>query len=212
MFLCFEMRRKLKTLSLLESRAGMKLPEVLKRDYVQTVIMILAVVLAVLIFWYGLRFAFRTEYPILAVASGSMEPVLYAGDLILVEGVQNFADIHVAPEDADPPGDILVYQGVEDLIVHRAIDKKIVDGRYIFIIHGDANPPGAREQVNEASIVGRYTGFKVPWLGNIALFFADFEVKVAFIALWIILLIIIELAPLLRKRIKRGDAEPSLYK
>jgi signal peptidase I len=212
MFLCFEMRRKLKTLSLLESRAGMKLPEVLKRDYVQTVIMILAVVLAVLIFWYGLRFAFRTEYPILAVASGSMEPVLYAGDLILVEGVQNFADIHVAPEDADPPGDILVYQGTKELIVHRAIDKKIVDGRYIFIIHGDANPPGAREQVNEASIVGRYTGFKVPWLGNIALFFADFEVKVAFIALWIILLIIIELAPLLRKRIKRGDAEPSLYK
>jgi hypothetical protein len=52
----------------------------------------------------------------------------------------------------------------------------------------------------------------VPWLGNIALFFADFEVKVAFIALWIILLIIIELAPLARKRLKRGDAEASLYK
>jgi signal peptidase I len=190
----------------------MKLPEVLKRDYVQTVIMILAVILAVLIFWYGLRFAFRTDYPILAVASGSMEPVLYAGDLILVEGVQNAADIHAAPEDADPPGDILVYQGVEDLIVHRAIDKKIVDGRTIFIIHGDANPPAAREQVDEGAIIGRYTGVKVPWLGNIALFFADFEVKVAFIALWIILLIIIELAPLARKRLKRGDAEASLYK
>ena len=190
----------------------MKLPEVLKRDYVQTAIMILAVILAVLIFWYGLRFAFRTEYPILAVASGSMEPVLYAGDLILVEGIQNFADIHVASEDADPPGDILVYQGPEDLIVHRAIDKKTVDGRIIFIIHGDANMDGANEQVDEDRIVGRYTGFKVPWLGNIALFFADFEVKVAFIALWIILLIIIELAPLVMKRIKRGDDEASLYK
>ena len=190
----------------------MKLPEVLKRDYVQTVIMILAVILTVLILWYGLRFAFRTEYPILAVASGSMEPVLYAGDLILVEGVPNVADIHVAPEDADPPGDILVYQGVEDLIVHRAIDKKNgTDGSIVFIIHGDANPPGAREQVDEASIVGRYTGFKVPWLGNIALFFSPFEVKVAFIALWIILLIIIELAPLVIKRFKRGDAEASLY-
>jgi len=186
----------------------MKLPEVLKRDYVQTVIMILAVILAVLIFWYGLRFAFRTDYPILAVASGSMEPVLYTGDLILVEGVQNAADIHAAPEDADPPGDILVYQGPEDLIVHRAIDKKEnADGSIVFIIHGDANPPAAREQVDEGAIVGRYTGVKVPWLGNIALFFADFEVKVAFIALWIILLIIIELAPLARKRLKRGDAE-----
>ena len=190
----------------------MKLPEVLKRDYVQTVIMILAVILAVLIFWYGLRFAFRTEYPILAVASGSMEPVLYAGDLILVEGVQNAGDIHAAPQDADPPGDILVYQGRQDLIVHRAIDKRIVDGRYIFTIHGDANPPGAREQVDEASIVGRYTGFKVPWLGNIALFFADFEVKVAFIALWIIVIIMLEFVPLVRKRLKRGDDEASLYK
>jgi len=191
----------------------MKLPEVLKRDYVQTAIMIIAVILVVLIFWYGLRFAFRTDYPILAVASGSMEPVLYAGDLIFVEGIQNFADIHVASEDADPPGDILVYQGANDLIVHRAIDKKEnADGSIIFIIHGDANLDGVNERVDEDRIVGRYTGFKVPWLGNIALFFADFEVKVAFIALWIILLIIIELAPLVMKRIKRGDDEASLYK
>lgn len=190
----------------------MKLPEVLKRDYAQTVIMILAVILAVLIFWYGLRFAFRTEYPILAVASGSMEPVLYAGDLILVEGVQNFSDIHVASEDADPPGDILVYQGPEDLIVHRAIDKRVVDGRYIFITHGDANSPGAREQVDEDSVVGRYTEFKVPWVGHIALFFDPLERKVGFIALWIIVLIVIELAPVARKRFKRGDAEASLYK
>jgi len=189
----------------------MKLPEVLKRDYVQTVIMIVAVILAVLIFWYGLRFAFRTEYPILAVASGSMEPVLYAGDLIFVEGLQNVSNIHVAPKDAEHPGDILVYQG-KDLIVHRAIDKKIVDGKYVFTLHGDANHEGANEQVDEDRIVGRYTGFKVPWLGNIALFFEDFETKVAFIALWIILLIIIEVAPLVRKRLKSCDAEASLYK
>ena len=190
----------------------MKLPEVLKRDYVQTVIMILAVILAVLIFWYGLRFAFRTEYPILAVASGSMEPVLYAGDLIFVEGVQNFSNIHAAPKDADPPGDILVYQGPRDLIVHRAIDKRVEDGRIIFIIHGDANQEGANEQVDEDRIVGRYIGFKVPWLGNIALFFEPLEMKVAFIALWVILLIIIELAPSAGKKLKRDDTEASLYK
>ena len=189
----------------------MKLPEVLKRDYVQTVIMILAVVLAVLIFWYGLRFAFRTEYPILAVASGSMEPVLYAGDLIFVEGIQNFSDIHVAPKDAEPPGDILVYQGTPNLIVHRAIDKRVEDGRIIFIIHGDANQEGANEHVAEERIVGRYVGFKVPWLGNIALFFEPLERKLAFIALWVVLLIVIELVPL-GKRAKRGDAEASLYK
>ena len=190
----------------------MKLPEVLKRDYVQTIIMILAVILAVIIFWFGLRFAFRTEYPILAVASGSMEPVLYAGDLIVVEGIQNFSEIHVAPKDANPPGEILVYQGVNDLIVHRAIDKRIEDGRIIFIIHGDANQEGANEQIAEDRIVGRYIGFKVPWLGNIALFFEPLERKVAFIAIWIILLMAIELLPSLRKRVKRSDTEARLYK
>ena len=191
----------------------MKLPEVLKRGYVQTIIMIVVVIVAVLLFWYGLRFAFNTEYPVLAVASGSMEPVLYAGDLIVIEGVQNFSNIHVAPKDADPPGDILVYQGTRDLIVHRAIDKKNnTDGSIVFIIHGDANHEGANEYVNQDRIIGRYVGFKVPWLGHIALFFDPLERKVAFIALWIILLIIIELAPLARKRLERGDAEESLYK
>jgi len=196
----------------MEPRFNMKLPGVLKRDYVQTVIMILAVILAVLIFWYGLKFAFRTEYPILAVASGSMEPVLYAGDLIFVEGIQNFSDIHVAPKDADPPGDILVYQGRE-LIVHRAVEKTLnEDGTYSFKTWGDNNDWPDGGTIDESRIIGRYVGFKVPWLGNIALFFEPLEMKIAFIAFWIVLLIIIELAPSAGKKLKRDDTEASLYK
>lgn len=192
----------------------MKLPEILKRGYVQTIIMIIVVIVAVLLFWYGLRFAFRTEYPILAVASGSMEPVLYAGDLIVVEGIENVSDIYVAPKDAEKPGDIVVYQGATELIVHRAIDKKIgTDGKIVFIIHGDANAEGANEHVHESKIIGRYVGFKVPWLGQIALAFQKTETKVAFIALWILVLIAIEAAPYVMKKLRGGDdGEASLYK
>ena len=192
----------------------MKLPEIFKRGYVQTIIMIVVVILAVLLFWYGLRFAFRTEYPILAVASGSMEPVLYAGDLIVVEGIENVSDVYVAPKDAEKPGDIVVYQGATELIVHRAIDKKIgTDGKIVFIIHGDANAEGANEHVHESKIIGRYVGFKVPWLGQIALAFQNTETKVAFIALWIIVLIGIEATPYVMKKLKGSDDdEASLYK
>ncbi|MBN1785042.1 MAG: signal peptidase I [Candidatus Bathyarchaeota archaeon] len=192
----------------------MKFPEILKRGYVQTIIMIVVVILAVLLFWYGLRFAFRTEYPILAVASGSMEPILYKGDLIVVEGIENVSDIYVAPKDTEKPGDIVVYQGATELIVHRAIDKKIgTDGKIVFIIHGDANAEGANEHVHESKIIGRYVGFKVPWLGQIALAFQKTETKVAFIALWILVLIGIEAAPYLIKKLKgSNDGEPSLYK
>ena len=192
----------------------MKLPEILKRGYVQTIIMIVVVILAVLLFWYGLRFAFRTEYPILAVASESMEPILYKGDLIVVEGIENISDIYVAPKNAEKPGDIVVYQGATQLVVHRAIDKKIgTDGKIVFIIHGDANAEGANEHVHESKIIGRYVGFKVPWLGHIALVFQDTETKVAFIALWILVLIGIEAAPYVMKKLKgSNDGEASLYK
>ena len=150
----------------------------------------------------------------MAVASGSMEPVLYAGDLIVVEGIENVSDIYVAPKDAEKPGDIVVYQGATELIVHRAIGEKIgTDGKIVFIIHGDANAEGANEHVHESKIIGRYVGFKVPWLGQIALAFQNTETKVAFIALWILVLIGIEAAPYVMKKLKGGnDVEASLYK
>jgi len=190
-----------------------KLPDVIKRDHVQTVIMIVAVVITVLIFWYGLTFVLRTENPILAVASGSMEPVLYKGDLIVIEGIENAADIHVATKDTDQPGDIIVFHRYDELIVHRAVDRSLNDdGTYSFKTWGDNNGFADGQKVDENDIVGRYIDFKVPLLGNIALFFAPFEIKVAFIALWIVIIAIIEVAPSARKRLKRDDDEASLYK
>jgi signal peptidase len=190
----------------------MKLPGLFKRDYMQTVIMIVAVILVVLVFWYGLSFVFRTDHPILAVASGSMEPVLYAGDLILIEGIENAADIHVGTKDSEQPGDIIVFYRYSELIVHRAVEKTLnSDGTYSFKTWGDNNgwPDGG--SVKESDIVGRYLDFKIPWLGNIALFFAPFEVKVAFIALWIVVLILVEFIPVIRKRLKQGNPHQSSY-
>ena len=188
----------------------MNIPALLKRDYMQTIIMIAVVIIAVLVFWFGLSFIFKTDHPVLAVASGSMEPVLYAGDLIVIEGIPDINDIYAAPANSNPPGDIVVYQGSRELIVHRVIDKTINNGIITFIFHGDANPPGANEQVNEARIVGRYVGFKIPWLGHVALFFDPPERKIAFVGLWIIILLIVELTPSIRKKLKNENNEPSL--
>jgi len=194
-----------------------RLAEILRKDYVQTVILVVIMVVSVVAFWYGLKFAFRTEHPLLAVASGSMEPVLYKGDLILVQGVHNACEIHAAPKYEDPPGDIIVFHSPRDpseLIVHRAV-KKIndTDGSCSFKTQGDVvpgyNPDGW--VVKESDIVGKYTGAKAPLLGHIALFFEPLQVKVAFIMLWIILLIILEVFPLSRKRVeeKHVQTKPS---
>lgn len=186
----------------------MKLPALFKKDHMQTIIMIAGVILTVLVFWYGLSFIFRTEHPILAVASGSMEPVLYAGDLILIEGLQDTADIHADYKDAEIPGDIIVFQGLNELIVHRAVKKTLNDDEtYSFQTWGDNNAwPDGRE-VKEDDIVGKYLGIKVPWLGQIALFFDPPERKIAFVMLWIVILVIVEIAPSLRKTRKQEENE-----
>jgi signal peptidase len=191
----------------------MKLPAVLQRNYVKTGVMIAVAILAVLLFWYGLSFVYGTEHPILAVASGSMEPVLYKGDLILIEGVDNASDIHVGTKDSAQPGDIIVFHRYNELIVHRAVEKTLEsDGTYSFKTWGDNNGWPDSGLVKESDIVGRYLNFKIPWLGNIALFFAPFEVKVAFIALWIVILVLVEFIPVIRKRVKQGNVDASLYK
>jgi len=96
-----------------------------------------------------------TDNDLLMMASGSMEPTIKLGDYVRIDRQINIEDIHAAPADANPPGDILAYQGARYLIVHRAIDKWIEDGRYIFIMHGDANPVNADEKVSEDKIVGK---------------------------------------------------------
>ena len=183
-----------------------KLAKLLRKDYVQTVIMVIITIVIFIVFFYGIQIAFRTEHPLYAVASGSMEPVLYKGDLILVQGVQNACKINAASKDANPPGDIIVFRAptyAHGLIVHRAVEKiNGADESCSFTTQGDANMNPDGWTVGESDIVGKYTGAKVPLLGHIALFFEPLEVKVAFILLWIILLIILELVPLSRKKVE----------
>ena len=63
-----------------------KLRKALKNNYVKTAILIIIVIGGVLSFWFGIRVVLRTEYPFMAVASGSMVPTLHIGDLIVVQG------------------------------------------------------------------------------------------------------------------------------
>lgn len=77
-------------------------------------------VLIALILAYGLYttigLALGTEIPVVAVTSGSMEPQLQRGDLIIVQGKQ-FEDIQ--------RGDIIIYktQYMNVPIIHRVIDR-----------------------------------------------------------------------------------------
>ncbi len=156
----------------------LKIRELLKNEIVQTVLLMVIVMGGVAGFWFGLRLALRTDYPVLAVASGSMEPVLYRGDLIMVHGVLSACDIKAGYKDDQEPGDIIVFHEWTwhdgELIVHRAVEKINRDGSCSFKTKGDASQGHNSDpwEVKESDIVGRYIG-KAPWLGYVPLFMRE---------------------------------------
>lgn len=168
--------------------------------------MILLIFMVVFGFWFGLRLALNTDYPMLAVASGSMcteqpnrcdgwshpfAPTLHTGDLIIVQGV-NASDIHPGPY---PDGDILIFHlssQSDELIVHRAIEKTTADGEISFVTQGDANPgPGPGSPTPAKNVVGKVV-LRIPWIGHLALLMRDNSGVYLVIAL-IIIIIAVEL-------------------
>jgi signal peptidase len=148
----------------------------LKNDYVKTAILLFIIIISVFAFWFGLRAALATEFPLCGVASGSMIPTLQVGDLIIVQGVADASNIEAAPKDATNPGDIIVFynprkgfRDPNDLIVHRAINKSYDEGedRWEFDTQGDANPGPDSWDVPEDFVVGKVVLFRIPLVGFI---------------------------------------------
>jgi len=181
-------------------------------DSFQTVVMIFFIVSIVFGFWYGSRLFLNTQYPMLAVASGSMSltqpdsawsypfaPTLHTGDLIIIEGV-NPQDVYAAPYNASGrSGDILVFQlpGSDELIVHRAIENVTSDGKVIaFITEGDGNGgvpgPPANGYVPVQYVIGKVV-MRIPWVGNVALFMRNSNGVIVIVVI-ILILIVIEFA------------------
>lgn len=140
----------------------------IKLGRILNVFTILLLILLFGTFVFAAVYNIRGEvFPILVVKSGSMEPVLYRGDVIIIE--------KVSPDDikADPlNGDIIVFYkpGTNILIVHRAI-REVDTG---FITKGDANTGSDYfSPIPPEYIVGRWTGIKIPYwtgLGYLSLF------------------------------------------
>lgn len=191
-----------------------KLPEILRNEKVQTAIMLAVTVLSFILFWLALTAAFRTDHPLMAVATGSMRPTLQKGDLIVVQGGLNGDEIKAAPKDADTPGDIIVFPGERvgmpgELIVHRAIrSNQDANGLWHFVTQGDANSVADPGDVKETEIVGKVV-WSVPLLGWPNLFLQEPQWKLLIIIL-LSILIIIEFVPFPKKEKAEQDQTKAL--
>ena len=185
-----------------------RVPSILKNEKVQTAIMLAVAVVGFIAFWYGLRAAFRTEHPLMAVASGSMRDTLEVGDLIVVQGGLSGSEILAAPRDADPPGDIIVFPGGRlgrpgELIVHRAVSSELVDGLWYFKTKGDANQADDPGEVRETDIVGK-VAYRVPFLGWPNLFLQTNQGKLLIVII-LAILVVVEFVPFSKKKEDEQD-------
>lgn len=96
------------------------------------------------------------KYHFLAIGSGSMEPNIYRGDMILVEKSQNY--------NAMNEGDILVYRHSNVIMVHRITEIIEQDGHYVFQTKGDANNSNDAWVVDQSDVIG-ITKSKIATLG-----------------------------------------------
>jgi signal peptidase I len=190
----------------------LKLKKLLKNEWIRTGIMLAVVLIAFFSFWFGIRYALATDYPLLAVASPSMVPTLNVGDLIVVHGVSNASEIYTNYGNGDiiifhtylPGGPNLRPGYPDELIVHRAINKTLKYDSYVgrevwyFTTLGDNNKdavdrwPGTNyDGEPDYYIVGKVVG-TIPYVGSIPLFIRT-PTGIVTVVVLIILVLIVEI-------------------
>lgn len=94
----------------------------------------------------------------MAVTSGSMEPGIAVGSLLVVRTVD--------PETVQP-GDVITYAGytAQNLTTHRVLSRQHVAGKLHFQTQGDANDTPDVDLAPAAGVVGRAT-LDVPYAGR----------------------------------------------
>ena len=199
-----------------------------KNEYVQTAVVIGLIVLVVFGFWYGSQLALNTQYPVLAVVSGSMcvpydgacqgwfslthpfERTLHVGDLIVVQGV--------SPENLNanyPDSDVIVFHkpgDPEELIVHRIVATEERNGVLYFFTKGDGNgvnkwpdtptrseyDPWNNNQGVPQDLVVGKVIMRIPYLGHVVLFMRNSFGLVLVVALVVLLVVVEFVVPILR--------------
>jgi signal peptidase len=112
------------------------------------------------------------------VVSGSMEPVFYRGDVVVIEKTNLFGIQEVNPTDLKV-GDIVIYNATwfPEPVIHRIISIQTgSDGQTYYVTKGDNNPKPDPSLVSTSQIQA-----KVVSIGNQPLVIP----KIGYITLWI---------------------------
>lgn len=105
------------------------------------------------------------KYYAIAVASGSMEPNISKGDVVIVEKIDNKKNIEI--------GSVIAYKYNGVIVVHRLVKKEIHKDTYYYYSQGDANNDIDGYIIYEKDIIGivkvkiPFVGFPTVWLSEL---------------------------------------------
>lgn len=114
------------------------------------------------------------------VLSGSMEPGIMTGDMVIVR-------------DTDAgnlqKGDVIAYKSGEAVITHRIIDVKTENGEVRYVTQGDANDSPDQATVKPSDVEGVYKN-RIPGMGNAAMFMQTTTGMIIFVVCPLLLFIV----------------------
>ena len=133
--------------------------KVVKRLSFGVFVVILIIIIGLFSNWF--------KYQTLIVATGSMEPNINVGDLIIVKKLKQkeLDDLKV--------GDVLVFRKLDVIMVHRIVKIEIINNKYVYTTKGDANISEDSFKTFRYDIVGvtnskiSYVGYPTVWLNGI---------------------------------------------
>jgi len=98
------------------------------------------------------------NYKVLTVLSGSMEPTIHTGAVVVIKPAGNYAI-----------GDIVTFgeTGKNKIpVTHRVKEIQVIEGKEAYITKGDANNDADSRQIAKDEIIGK-VAFNIPFLGYI---------------------------------------------
>jgi signal peptidase I len=97
-------------------------------------------------------------YQLKTVLSGSMEPTFKTGSIISVKPVKGATDLK--------KGDVITFMETQDVLVtHRIIEVIKNNDQVMYKTQGDNNDNPDSNFVIPQNVVGKYTGFTIPYIG-----------------------------------------------
>lgn len=102
-------------------------------------------------------FPITGNYKVMMVLSGSMEPEIGKGSLVVSK-----------PSDNYKIGDVITFQFkmAEESTTHRIVEMRVVGGKAKYITKGDANNASDTREVSQEDIIGKVL-IDIPYLGYV---------------------------------------------